>query len=270
MPHNLPTLTVAKTGADVGLSGLCCTLIFGHPIDDKQEYRQPFPTPPSRDVTGQQLAHYLTRMKKFYLAVECAVITLAIPLYLFYGATQTIMLSLLWGGALVCWLWLRGSISTSALWHGPPLQPDVRTMLLRRFVLMTVAAVALVLVWQPDRLLAFPMQRPDIWLMVMVLYPFLSALPQEVIYRAFFMRRYAPVVPSVPVLATLSAVAFGLSHLLMNNWVAPLLSLFGGLMFAHTYVRTGSLKWVAIEHAAYGCMLFTVGLGWYFYVGNWR
>jgi len=39
----------------------------------------------------------------------------------------------------------------------------------------------------------------------------------------------------------------------------------GGGLFTQNYVRYRSLKWVVIEHAAYGCAVFTVGLGQYFF-----
>jgi membrane protease YdiL (CAAX protease family) len=139
-----------------------------------------------------------------------------------------------------------------------------------RFAVLTAATMLATLYIAPERFFAFPTERTRLWLLVMLLYPVLSALPQEIIYRAFFFRRYATLVPSVPVLGALSAIAFGLSHLMMNNWIAPVFCILGGLIFAHTYTRTQSLKWAAIEHAAYGCMIFTVGFGYFFYIGNWR
>ena len=42
----------------------------------------------------------------------------------------------------------------------------------------------------------------------------------------------------------------------------------GGLFFADTYAKTRSLAAVYFEHALYGCYLFTIGLGFYFYHGN--
>jgi uncharacterized protein len=47
------------------------------------------------------------------------------------------------------------------------------------------------------------------------------------------------------------------------------LTFFGGILFAWRYVETGSLLTSSVEHALYGCWLFTVGLGVYFYHGAW-
>jgi membrane protease YdiL (CAAX protease family) len=100
-----------------------------------------------------------------------------------------------------------------------------------------------------------------------MLYPFLSALPQELIYRVFFFHRYQSLFGSEHRLIWASVLTFAFLHIIFGNLVAPLLTLPGGYLFARTYVRTGSLSAVAIEHAAYGNIVFTVGLGAYFYRG---
>jgi membrane protease YdiL (CAAX protease family) len=84
----------------------------------------------------------------------------------------------------------------------------------------------------------------------------------------FVAHRYAPLfaTPAARVLA--SAVAFGMAHVILQNWIAPTFSLVGGALFAWTYERTGSGLVAAVQHAAFGCTLFTLGLGWYFYYGS--
>ena len=52
------------------------------------------------------------------------------------------------------------------------------------------------------------------------------------------------------------------------NWVAPVLGLFGGIIFARTYKKTKSLLMVSIEHSLYGNALFVLGLGWFFWGGS--
>jgi hypothetical protein len=46
-----------------------------------------------------------------------------------------------------------------------------------------------------------------------------------------------------------------------------ILTFFGGYLFAYTYAKTRSLLLVSIEHALYGCLLYTIGLGRFFYTG---
>lgn len=124
------------------------------------------------------------------------------------------------------------------------------------------------MVWPGAHPFSLPRQRTQLYLTIMVLYPVVSVWPQEVLYRAFFFHRYACILrrPWARVLG--SALAFGFMHVLFLNAVAPLLTFFGGLLFAWTYERSRSTLACSIEHAVYGCWVFTVGLGVYFYGGT--
>jgi hypothetical protein len=44
----------------------------------------------------------------------------------------------------------------------------------------------------------------------------------------------------------------------------------GGVLFSKTWEDTGSLFLVSLEHALYGCWIFTLGLGEWFYEGPRR
>ncbi|MBI2423473.1 MAG: CPBP family intramembrane metalloprotease [Candidatus Hydrogenedentes bacterium] len=128
------------------------------------------------------------------------------------------------------------------------------------------------LVWQyaPDTLFNFVRQRPGMWLFVMVFYPVFSVYPQELIYRTWFFHRYRPILPRDQQLIWTSALAFGYMHIVFQNWIAVLLCVPGGYLFARTYARTHSTATVCFEHALYGCFIFTIGLGMYFYGGAVR
>jgi len=128
---------------------------------------------------------------------------------------------------------------------------------------LTVAVAALL----PEQLLALPRQRPGLWLLILILYPVLSVYPQELIFRTYLFHRSRGLLrhPGLQVVA--SAVAFGLAHLLLANWIAPALCTLGGLLFARTYQRTGSTLAACLEHALWGDLVFTIGLGRFFYGG---
>lgn len=120
----------------------------------------------------------------------------------------------------------------------------------------------------PSRWLAFPTTEPVLWLIIMVLYPLLLALPQELLFRCFFFHRYQSLFGGRPGrLIFFNALSFGLSHIFYGNWVAPVLTFFGGLLFAWRYHTSASLLTVGLEHAVWGNYLFTIGIGWYFYSG---
>ena len=131
-------------------------------------------------------------------------------------------------------------------------------------VVLLTPAVALA---APDEFLQMPRERPRLWVAIMLLYPLLSVYPQEVIFRAFFFHRYGPILGDSARLIAVNALAFGLAHAMFRNGIAVGMTTVGGALFAWTYWRTRSIPLVCLEHALYGCFVFTVGLGEYFYTG---
>lgn len=144
------------------------------------------------------------------------------------------------------------------------IRPHLLPMALRCLA-VTVFSVAAVVFFTPADLFGFPRSRPLLWLAVMGLYPLLSALPQELLYRAFLFARYAPILPSPAALTWASVLSFAFLHIVFGNPVAVLLTIPAGYVFTRTYRDTGSLTLAALEHSAYGCIVFTVGLGRFFY-----
>ncbi|MEZ5690324.1 MAG: type II CAAX endopeptidase family protein [Rickettsiales bacterium] len=118
----------------------------------------------------------------------------------------------------------------------------------------------------PAKLFSFPTERPSVWFIVMIWYPLFSVLPQEFLYRSYFYHRFK-VLFSKRYLWIVSGVLFGWAHIILQNWVAISFTVIGGLFFARTYERTQSLAAAIFEHALYGCWVFTLGLGVYFYHG---
>lgn len=142
--------------------------------------------------------------------------------------------------------------------------------ILKRFAICAVLMFAGTYLIYPELLFEFALGRTNIWLALMVLYPVLSVLPQELLYRTFIFHRYRQLFPSDRLRIFASGLAFGFVHLLYGNWVALALSTIGGFFFAHTYASYRSLLLVSLEHAVYGQLVFTVGLGRFFFSGLLR
>jgi membrane protease YdiL (CAAX protease family) len=130
-----------------------------------------------------------------------------------------------------------------------------------------VALALLLLVWLLARPSLFGLVRayPWLWAIVMVLYPVLSVYPQGIVYRVFLFHRYQRLLHGDRILLLASAATFSLAHVLLHNRLAVACTFLGGLLFAWRYRKTKSLLASAFEHALYGCWMFTVGLGRYFY-----
>lgn len=155
----------------------------------------------------------------------------------------------------------------SALWKGNFSRKELLRILLK-FIPGLILLSLFTNFFLPDLFLAFPRQVPLFWMIVMIMYPLVSVYPQELIFRTFIFHRYQAIFPRKYLMITASAVTFGLYHLFFYNWIAPVLSLGGGFLFACTFYRTRSTAAASLEHALWGDLIFTVGLGMYFYGGN--
>jgi membrane protease YdiL (CAAX protease family) len=60
---------------------------------------------------------------------------------------------------------------------------------------------------------------------------------------------------------------FGIGHVMFGNWIAVAGTMATGMLFAYRYDRTRSLAAVWLEHTLWGWLVFTVGLGGYFFTG---
>jgi len=140
-----------------------------------------------------------------------------------------------------------------------------------RFLILGVLLLATTAVWdlvETDRSILFGLPRRDagLWMTIMVLYPVFSVYPQELIYRAFVFHRYKPVFGGGGAMIAASALAFGYGHIIFPDWPSVALTVLGGLLFASTYARTRSLAASWLEHALYGDLVFTIGMGSLFYL----
>ena len=163
-------------------------------------------------------------------------------------------------------LWRDPTFQRDQLWRREQLWTWLRGPLALALAAGTLLAVGVYLV-EPRHLFDLPRNSPWRWALVMLLYPTLSVVPQELVFRSFFFHRYGRLFGSPWVTTVASATAFAWAHIVLMNELAVVLTLLGGWLFARTYLRTRSLLATAVEHAAYGCLLFTVGLGRWFVTG---
>lgn len=213
----------------------------------------------------------MKRQSLWGLWIEFTGIFLLLPAALAALQVQRpVMYASLWLMTAYCFFALRNdaAISWQDFWRGNDWQGRrLRLAAVGRFCLATALTYALLVQFYPEHLFNFPRQRPWFWAFVMVAYPLLSVVPQEIIFRGFFLRRYQSLFPRFWIMAAVNSLCFGYMHIVLHNWVAPLLSVIGSVIFVHGYRQHRALKWAIIEHAAYGCMIFTVGLGWFFFRG---
>jgi len=156
------------------------------------------------------------------------------------------------------------------LWDPTTVRTPYLLQILGLWLFAVIVGVVSIRRFAPDLLFSLPRANPRFWGLIMVLYPVFSVYPQGIIYRAFLFHRYRDFLVSGWLLVLASTFAFAYVHIIFRNPLAVVLTALGGVIFGFRYWQTGSLVTSSIEHALYGCGIFTIGFGRSFYHGAVR
>jgi len=221
----------------------------------------------SQNLQNQEPATW-GAVTKTLLAAEFAALFFLLPTLWYLDVIRVPLILFLCLFALACFLYLRfvpGFDRTQLI--NARVVPARFGQVLTVFAVNAVVIAALVYFFLPDQFFSMPGRSIALWAAIMILYPLFSVYPQEIIYRVFFFERYKHLFPTKWAIIAASAVAFGYGHIIFENNIAVIMTLLGGILFAKTYYESKSTLLVAIEHALYGDLIFTIGLGQYFYTG---
>lgn len=119
----------------------------------------------------------------------------------------------------------------------------------------------------PERMFEILRERPALMLLIALFYPLMSALPQELVFRVLYFRRYGDLLP-VSGRFWLNGAVFSLAHLMYWSVTVLALTFVGGVVFAWAYEQRGSFLLAFVLHSLGGVVLFAFGMGVYFYSGN--
>ena len=162
-------------------------------------------------------------------------------------------------------LWFTGGFQWRSLVRGWRRMPWLEVI---GIAAATLGAGWLILSWShPHALFLMLQTRPDFLLVIVALYPILSALPQELIFRPLFFHRYGAILPAGKAAIALNAFVFSFAHLMYWSWIVALMTFVGGWIFGRAYLRHG-FPAAFVLHAVAGNILFAIGMGAYFYTGN--
>jgi uncharacterized protein len=206
-----------------------------------------------------------------YLLTEFALLFVGLPtLYVFDGIPFPMIPALLLVTIGCTVLLLRDRhFDRKQLWNRAPVVAALKRIV-PVFVVSAVVIGIGVAFLEPERLFEILKRNPVLWVTIMIFYPLFSVYPQELVYRTFMFHRYRAIFPNRWLMIAMSAFAFGYMHIVFENALAVIMTLLGGTLFAWTYAHSRSTLLVCIEHSLYGCFIFTIGLGWYFYGGAVR
>lgn len=230
----------------------------------------PLSEPPQTGSSWRRAAD----LPRWILALELIVFFFAGPIaYFFLVSEPGLLFPALWAFCFytLAILLLDPSFDRRTLWKFKAMRDDLPRLLATFAALGTLLTIAVAVydsrVAGPSILFSMPREKPTLWLIIMIFYPLVSVYPQEVIWRTFMFHRYARLFPArVPMIAA-SAIAFGHAHVAFHNWLAVGLCIVGGVLFGRTFDRSRSTLASWIDHALYGCLIFTIGLGSFFYSG---
>jgi membrane protease YdiL (CAAX protease family) len=203
------------------------------------------------------------------LIIEFIILFVALPVILvFYRDLSLISILLL--AAFFCFMNLTfdRNFNKEHLWNTAIPRKELLVKMIGVFVIAAFLLPLLIFIFYPEILFIMIRKKPELFGIIALLYPLVSVYPQELIYRAFFFQRYRELFRNEKVMIAASALAFGFMHIVFLNWIAVALTIVGGFIFSVTYSKTKSLFWVSVEHAAYGILIFAVGLGQFIYGGT--
>jgi len=218
---------------------------------------------PCLNETMRFLGHN-TLMMKLARWVEMAGIFLGVPILLYGKFIPHYKSAALLAVCIVCLVLLLRDGSFDRNYFGLNGFCNWRMLTVRFAVIASCLSLYTVLA-EPEN--AFAILRHDYarWAFIMIAYPVLSVVPQEIIYRVFFFHRYGSLFKGKRTVVLANAVLFAFGHILFRNWIAVIGAFVASLLWATTYLGSRSLPIVAIEHALYGDLVFTLGIGYYFY-----
>ena len=110
----------------------------------------------------------------------------------------------------------------------------------------------------------FPKESPKVWLLVIILYPLFSVIPQEFVYRVFFLQRYKNILSkNLLIKYFINSVVFSYAHIVFQNYHAVIITVLVSPIFYYSYERKSFLTCILI-HSIGGLIIFTYGLGNFF------
>ncbi|QFR49769.1 CPBP family intramembrane metalloprotease [Sulfurimonas lithotrophica] len=202
---------------------------------------------------------------KIKLILEFSAIFILLPLlFLLHLLPKYMIIPSLWLVSLYAYIILR--VKGQVIFANSFELEDIN-YILKRFIVISSIIFIFTFFLYPNKLFGLIVTQPYIYLAVIIFYPLFSVIPQELLFRQFFFYRYSLNFSKFTIIWA-NALAFGFVHVAFGNILAVIFTILGGLLFASTYKKTECLILVIIEHSLYGVLIFTVGLGEFFYHNN--
>jgi membrane protease YdiL (CAAX protease family) len=128
--------------------------------------------------------------------------------------------------------------------------------------LIIASLTTLVLYFQnKEQLFNVILNKPFLWLRFSGIYILFSVIPQELIYRTFFVKRYREHIKNEWLFILINSILFSFAHIWFQSWTVLAFTFIGSLLFITMHLKTKSTLLVILEHSIYGVWLYSVGYG---------
>jgi uncharacterized protein len=142
--------------------------------------------------------------------------------------------------------------------------------ILKRVLLVTTTTSVLIVIgvylFATDDFLNLPRRNYMVWIYICISYPVLSVYLQEIVFRVFLFRRYSSLFVKPWMIIVASGIAFSFAHIIYFNLISVGLTFALGVYLAYIYNSTRNVLLVTIIHSFFGNLVFTIGLGQYFWL----
>jgi membrane protease YdiL (CAAX protease family) len=208
---------------------------------------------------------------RVYLLSEFVLLFLFFPLLLLFEGDLVNPSSVLLPLVILIFIVLRfqTDFTWKELWHFPVTWTNLMLHLgIALFVSMLL--LGWVYYFDRDNLFNLPSGNWKLWLFVSVFYPLFSVFTQEIIFRTYIFRRYERLFGNGVQIILISALVFSFAHIFYFHPVSLVLTFFLGLYLGLIYQKTRSVLFASFMHGLYGNMVFTIGLGHYFWIDMFK
>ena len=205
-----------------------------------------------------------TNLDKQIRFCEMVLLFIGVPLSIIESKSNLVMFITLNAVALMCVIYLKRKkikIFNKDEFSNPKF---FKYQFLRVFFIGS-AILIFSYIYDQKNFLDLPKYNLFLWMIIIFVYPILSAFPQEIVYRTFFFKRYKHLFDNKITLVLVNAFLFSFAHVIFMNPIVLIFTFFGGIIFAYIYSTTNSLVKVSLEHGLFGDIVFSSGLGVYFY-----
>ena len=111
-----------------------------------------------------------------------------------------------------------------------------------RFLVIALLTILPLYFQNKEALFNVMLNKPTLWLKFSGVYILFSVIPQELIYRTFFVKRYQELIKNEVVFILINSILFSFAHIWFQSWVVLGFTFIGSLLFIKTYLKSASVN----------------------------